>query len=155
MVETTLTRRALPLDAAPSWTERQHTGFRSDRTAGWARDSFAGALHGTPQARVEAWIETHLGEPITLGRLCEVAGVGARCLQKSFDARRGMSPLRFVTERRLVAAHRRLSQAHPLPSVKAVALDLGFHHLGRFAQSYRRLIGESRSETLAARLRSS
>jgi len=100
---------------------------------------------------LEGWIEAHLGEPITLGRLCQVAGVGARCLQKTFESRRGMSPMRFVTERRLSAAYHRLSHAAPNAGVTGIALELGFDHLGRFAQMYRQVIGESPSQTLAAR----
>lgn len=112
----------------------------------------AGEVSARRLALVEAWIDAHLGDPVTLGRLCQVAGVGARCLQKAFEARRGMSPMRFVAERRVMEAHRRLSDAEPVPSVKAVALDLGFHHLGRFAASYRQLVGEAPSATRAARL---
>jgi len=100
---------------------------------------------------LEDWIDAHLDEPLTLGRLCRVAGVGARCLQKAFDYRRGMSPMRFVVERRLAVAYLRLGEAAPDASVARVALDLGFDHLGRFAQIYRQVIGESPSQTLAAR----
>ncbi len=100
---------------------------------------------------LEGWIDAHLGEPLTLGRLCQVAGVGARCLQKTFEYRRGMSPMRFVIERRLAAAHRRLDQSAPGDSVTRIALELGFDHLGRFAQVYRQVVGESPSQTMAAR----
>jgi AraC-like DNA-binding protein len=86
---------------------------------------------------LERWIEAHLHEPLTLGRLCQVAGVGARCLQKAFEVRRGMSPMRFVAERRLAAAHERLRRAAPDASVTRIAMELGFDHLGRFAQMYR------------------
>lgn len=110
-----------------------------------------GDLSWTRIRDLESWIEAHLGEPITLGRLCQVAGVGARCLQKTFESRRGMSPMRFVAERRLAAAHQRLIHAAPDASVTHVALELGFDHLGRFAQMYRQVIGESPSQTLAAR----
>lgn len=106
-----------------------------------------GQLSAARLALIEDWIDGHLGDPITLGRLCTVAGVGARCLQKSFESRRGLSPMRFVIERRIVEAHRRLSSPDPKLSVKAVALDLGFHHLGRFADYYRQLLGESPSAT--------
>jgi AraC-like DNA-binding protein len=137
----------------------------SELAHGQARlvELFAGAVLGASAARgvqglaaaglrrVEAWIDAHLGEPITLGRLCEVAGVGERSLQKAFETRRGMSPMRFVHERRIAAAYRHLSRRDAATSVKAVALGLGFAHLGRFAQAYRELVGELPSETLASR----
>ena len=107
------------------------------------------------QARIrdlEGWIEAHLDEPLTLGRLCQAAGVGARCLQKTFEYRRGMSPMRYVTERRLTAAYHLLKHAVPGDSVTRIALELGFGHLGRFAQMYRQVIGESPSQTLASRV---
>jgi AraC-like DNA-binding protein len=109
--------------------------------------------HLTPErARdLEGWIDAHLDEPLTLGRLCQVAGVGARCLQRTFEARRGVSPMRFVAERRLAAAFQRLDRAPPDASVTRIALELGFDHLSRFAQIYRQVIGESPSQTLAAR----
>ncbi|MGZ8273177.1 MAG: helix-turn-helix domain-containing protein [Burkholderiaceae bacterium] len=99
-------------------------------------------------AGLESWIEDHLDVPLTIGRLCAVSGVGERCLQKEFHLRRGMSPMRFVTERRLAAARERLLRAGPRNDVTSVAVDLGFGHVGRFAQLYREVFGESPSETL-------
>jgi AraC-like DNA-binding protein len=98
---------------------------------------------------LEDWIESHLDEPITMGMLCRVAGVGERCLQKSFFYRRGISPMRFVTERRLLSAHRFLCNAPPSATVTDAALQFGFSHLGRFSVSYRDAIGESPSQTLS------
>jgi AraC-like DNA-binding protein len=126
-------------------------------------DLMAGlALFGAVEARLgelalqrardlEGWIDAHLEEPLTLGQLCRIAGVGARCLQKTFEYRRGMSPMRFVMERRLATAYRRFRQAAPDTTVARTALDLGFDHMGRFAQLYRQVIGELPSQTLAAR----
>lgn len=110
-----------------------------------------GALSASRLAALEAWIDAHLAEPLTLGRLCAQAGVGARCLQKAFEARRGMSPMRHVAERRFAAARQRLLQASPPETVTTVALDCGFDHMGRFAQGYRQIFGESPSQTLAGR----
>jgi len=114
-------------------------------------DERPGELSQARARDLEGWIDAHLGEPLTLGRLCQVAGVGARCLQKTFEYRRGMSPMRFVTERRLTAAHRRLVHAPPNVNVTRIAMELGFGHLSRFAEMYRQLIGESPSQTLAGR----
>jgi AraC-like DNA-binding protein len=99
-------------------------------------------------ANLEAWIEANLSEPITLGRLCKVCGVGQRALQLAFRARRGLSPMRFVAERRLAAAHRLLAGGGPNDDVTGIAVGLGFSHLGRFAAMYRRAYGESPSQTL-------
>lgn len=99
-------------------------------------------------AYLEEWISAHLGEPITMGRLCEVARVGDRSLQLAFQARRGMSPMRFVCERRLEAAHRLISGASGRHGVTEVATSLGFTHLGRFATAYREVFGESPSQTM-------
>jgi AraC-like DNA-binding protein len=111
----------------------------------------AGSLSLARVVDLEDWIDAHLDTPISLGRLCQVAGVGERCLQKAFERRRGMSPMRFVTERRILAAYQRLAHAGLAVSVTAVALELGFEHLGRFAHLYRHVIGESPSQTLATR----
>lgn len=99
---------------------------------------------------LEAWIDSNLHETITMGLLCRVAGVGDRTLQKSFLYRRGISPMRFVAERRLLAAHQWLAGAAPGATVTDAALRFGFSHLGRFSVSYRQAIGESPSQTLAA-----
>ena len=107
---------------------------------------------GMRLGRVEDWIEAHLDEPITLGRLCTVAGVGARALMKIFESRRGMPPMRFVAERRLATAHARLLSAAPR-EVADVATSVGFTHLGRFAIAYRQVFGESPSQTLRRRPR--
>lgn len=97
---------------------------------------------------LEAWIEAHLEEPISVGRLCNLAGVGERALQKAFESRRGMSPLRFVTERRLAVARRSLSRPDRCEDVTQIAHRLGFAHTGRFAAVYRQVFGESPSATL-------
>ena len=99
-------------------------------------------------ADLEDWIESHLDEPITLGRLCKVAGVGGRALAKIFESRRRMSPMHYVMERRLAAVHVRLLRSSTADEVTKIATDLGFTHLGRFAIAYRETFGESPSQTL-------
>ena len=102
-------------------------------------------------AEVEAWIEAHLGEAITMGRLCAATGVSARSLQLAFQRRHGMSPMRFVFERRLAAVHRRIVGGDGREDVTGIATSLGFTHLGRFAVAYREAYGESPSQTLRRR----
>ena len=97
---------------------------------------------------VEEWIDTHLADPITLGRLCAVAGVGDRHLESAFSAHRGQKPLQFVMARRLAWVRLRLLESKAGDSVTQLAHDAGFIHLGRFAARYRSAYGESPSATL-------
>jgi AraC-like DNA-binding protein len=101
---------------------------------------------------VEEWIDAHLHEAITLGRLCEVAGVGGRCLQKTFLERRGSTPIQYVINRRLEAARRSLLGAVGAVEVTSVAMACGFSHMGRFSTMYRQRFGESPSRTLRRRV---
>jgi AraC-like DNA-binding protein len=98
-------------------------------------------------ARLQRWVDAHLDQDITLDRLCAVAGVGPRSLQKALLAARGQTPHEFVTARRLAEARRRLTGSSSPVRVSTVALDCGFRHLGRFSASYRAAFGESPVET--------
>lgn len=97
---------------------------------------------------VEEWIDAHLADPITLGRLCAVAGVGDRYFESAFRAHRGQTPLQFVMARRLAWVRRNLLESRPGDSVTQLAHDAGFVHLGRFAARYRSAYCESPSATL-------
>lgn len=108
-------------------------------------------LRAARAQRLEAWIDAHLTERITLDRLCGVSGVGGRCLQKTFEVRHGTSPLEFVMQRRLAAARERLLRAPSGAQVIDIALDVGVTHMGRFAQRYRAVFGELPSVTLRRR----
>lgn len=99
-------------------------------------------------ADLEDWIEANLAEGISLGQLCEFAQVGERSLQLAFQARRGMSPMRFIAERRLAIANQRILSAGTSEDVTAIATKVGFTHLGRFSMAYRAAFGESPSQTL-------
>ena len=104
-------------------------------------------------ANLEGWIEANLEAPITAGQLCRIAGVSRRGLEKIFESRRGMSPMRFVTERRLAAAQRLLRAAAPGDDVTRVALGLGFNHAGRFSALYKQTYGELPSQALKRALK--
>ena len=110
-------------------------------------------VSATRLASLEDWIEAHLSEPLTIGRLCKAAGVGERALQKAFETRRGVSPMRFVAERRLAGAFRRLTARAPEADVTSVAMGLGFSHMGRFASLYRQAFGETPLQSLRRAVR--
>ena len=124
----------------------------ADQVLGTRPSSSVPALGIQRIRMVEAWIDAHLADPITLGRLCAVAGVGDRYLESAFRAHRGQTPLQFVMARRLARVRRRLLESEPGDSVTQLAHDAGFVHLGRFAARYRSAYRESPSATLRHRL---
>ena len=96
-----------------------------------------------------AILKESLEIPVGIGELCEKLGVGERTLFLSCAEAFGQSPARLLAELRLNAARRALSQPTPLTSVTRVAIQFGFMHFGRFAESYVRQFGELPSATLA------
>jgi AraC-like DNA-binding protein len=122
-------------------------GMLADALAGLPVTQTASRVATRRVAELEAWIEDNLGEHITLARLCAMAQASERSLQQAFQARRGMSPMRFVCERRLAAARRRIVAADTGDGITEIATSLGFTHLGRFAIAYREAFGESPSRT--------
>jgi AraC-like DNA-binding protein len=99
--------------------------------------------------RVEAYIDAHAREPLVLADLVAVAGVSTRTLQSGFLAVHGMSPMRYLQQRRLARAREDLLRAAPETTVAEIARRLGFAAAGRFSLLYRQCFGESPSETRA------
>jgi AraC family ethanolamine operon transcriptional activator len=87
---------------------------------------------------------------VTVADLSAVARVTQRTLEYAFRDNFGMSPLGFLNLRRYHATRKDLLAADPkTATVSEIALNNGFHHLGRFAVHYKKLFGESPSQTLA------
>ena len=86
----------------------------------------------------------------TVGELCAACEVPRRTLNRAFQNALGMGPATYLRRLRLNRARRVLQEEkYGLTSVTDVALDLGFWHLGRFAEQYKELFGESPHETLS------
>jgi AraC-like DNA-binding protein len=119
----------------------------------WARFQDDSPEAAPRQVRlVEKYIEAHAQDPLTVGDLAEVAGASARSLYRAFRRHRGYSPMAFLKSVRLDRARKMLMNAGDDATVTQVALDLGYHHFGRFSVEYRRRFGERPSQTLRKRL---
>jgi AraC family ethanolamine operon transcriptional activator len=99
---------------------------------------------------VEDYVDAVKSEqPIHISELCSALVVSRRTLHRAFHETLGIGPAEYLRLRRLSAVHRTLSSAYSTPmSVTRTALDAGFSDLGRFAVYYRRLYGETPSQTL-------
>ena len=98
------------------------------------------------------YMESNIGNAVSLANAAQYAGVGLRALQKGFHTHLGVSPTVWWRNKRLDLAHGMLSGGDAgQVNVKSVALGLGFYNVGEFAARYRSRFGEFPSETLKRR----
>ena len=89
-------------------------------------------------------------EPLHISALCLALSVSERTLRKAFHRIHGLPPCRRLRILRLSRARRALLIADcELATVTAIATNFGFVELGRFSVEYRKLFGESPSQTLS------
>lgn len=103
----------------------------------------------THHARFETlcqYIDNHLTHSLRIEELTQVAHMSERTLYHLFKRAAGTSPQTFIRARKLDQVRQRLQEPGTY-SVTAVALDHGFPHLGRFADTYRKRFGELPSQT--------
>jgi AraC-like DNA-binding protein len=85
----------------------------------------------------------------SVAELCAAYEVPRRTLNRAFQTELGMGPATYLRRVRLNGARRALRQRSARSAtVTDVALEFGFWHLGRFAEQYDKLFGESPHETL-------
>ena len=88
-------------------------------------------------------------EPLHISALCRVLAVSERTLRKAFHKIRGLPPCRHLRMLRLSEARRALLAAdYKRMTVTEIATGCGFLELGRFSVEYRKVFGESPSQTL-------
>ncbi|WP_226977992.1 helix-turn-helix domain-containing protein [Vibrio navarrensis] len=90
----------------------------------------------------------HNGEyPLSISEMCAIACVSQRTLHNCFEQELGVSPATFLRECRLNAVRRVLLDQSQQRAISDVALGFGFYHLGTFNHYYKRLFGETPSQT--------
>lgn len=98
----------------------------------------------------EEYMRGNLHLPIMIEDIAQAAGTGVRNLQASFRERYGRTPMAVLRDLRLERAWQDLSNPAPQTTVTDVATGLGFFHLGRFSEQYRKKFGCTPIETLRA-----
>jgi AraC-like DNA-binding protein len=96
--------------------------------------------------RAIAYIETHAAQPITVDDIAQAARISTRGLQYAFRRALGISPMTYLRDVRLAAAHDELRR-DPHPVVSQIARRWGFGSASRFAAFYRARYGVNPSQT--------
>ena len=99
------------------------------------------------QAEILALAE--VDEPVQISALCAALSISERTLRKAFHRVHGLPPCRHLRMLRLQQARCALivTDSH-LTTVTEIATGFGFLELGRFSVEYRKVFGESPSQTL-------
>lgn len=95
------------------------------------------------------FIHSRLSEPLRLSELCRHAKLKIRSLEYGFREVTGLTPVAYIRSLRLNAVRKALQQnaSGPQRSISEIATDVGFWHLSQFSSDYRRLFGETPTET--------
>ncbi len=94
----------------------------------------------------------HSDQVTTVPDLCERLHVSRRTLQYCFEDVLGISPMQYLRIIRLNGARRHLRESSSTSrTVQDVAADWGFWHFSQFSSDYRKLFGQSPSESLRQR----
>jgi AraC-like DNA-binding protein len=120
------------------------TTAEKTHSAGWHR-------HQQVMLRFREWLDANNHRAVYLEEVCTALEVSAPTLRRCCEEHLGMSPMQYLGLRRLNLARQELQRRNSRTSVTATAMNFGFWHLGRFADEYRSLFGETPSATLARR----
>lgn len=98
------------------------------------------------------FIDENFAHITRISTVAQTVGISSRQLQYVFTRHLGTTPIQYLREVRLLAAHQLLLRANPAQgdSVSSIASKVGFDHLGRFSAYYGQKFGSAPSRTLAA-----
>lgn len=104
-------------------------------------------------AQARDYVLAQRDQVIGVPQLCERLHVSRRTLQYCFEDVLGISPIQFLRIIRLNGARRHLREDFSASkTVRDVAADWGFWHFSQFSSDYRKLFGQSPSESLRQRV---
>lgn len=104
----------------------------------------------TPVGKAVWFVETRLGQELTLAEVAAQAGVSRFHLSRAFGAATGVSLMRYLRGRRLTQAARAL--AGGARDILAVALDAGYGSHEAFTRAFREQFGRTPEAVRAAGL---
>jgi AraC-like DNA-binding protein len=103
-----------------------------------------------PVRRAMVFIEAHLDEDLTVAQIAAASRLSPRGLQVAFRRELDTTPMAYLLDARLEAAHRDLQAGDPMSgaTVAAIAARWRLPHRGRFAAAYRHRYGQDPATTL-------
>ena len=101
--------------------------------------------------KIQCYVEETGHYPLTISELCKITFVSRRTLQYFFEREFSCSPIQYLRDCRLNEIRRTLLTESCLNSdvfIADIAFEHGFFHISTFNQHYKRLFGETPSQTI-------
>jgi AraC family transcriptional regulator len=98
-------------------------------------------IHELTVQGVIAYMQSHLGESLSLGRLSDVGGFSPWHLDRIFARETGLATMRYLTLLRIEAAKNAALSSDQ--RIIEIAYDVGFNSLGSFGKRFTHLVGMS------------
>lgn len=110
-----------------------------------------GGLTGRKLRMVGDFVEEHLAQDVSLDDLANLAGLSAFHFSRAFKQSTGLTPHKFVVERRLERGRRALVDTQD--PIAAIAQACGFADQAHFARTFKQRFGVSPTEMRSAQAR--
>ena len=120
-----------------------HVYDRYDRSR--AADRIKGRLTRRQIEIVDRYVRDNIGKDLSIVELAGILQLSPAYFCRAFSKTVGVSPHRFILNRRISIARQRLQQGSA-PSLAELADDLGFGNHAHFSSVFRQLVGCSPSE---------
>jgi AraC-like DNA-binding protein len=103
-----------------------------------------GGLSAGTMRRIREYVEVHLSENINLTMLSAVAGVSMHHFAREFKQSAGVTPHRYLTQKRVERAQEMLAQTNL--SLSEIAYSTGFADQSHLARHFRHMVGTTPRE---------
>ncbi|RKQ38852.1 AraC family transcriptional regulator [Enterobacter sp. R1(2018)] len=114
----------------------------------WRLPAVRGGLAPVVLRNIQAWIEQHLSEPLTLADLALEAGLSEFHFARMFKQSTRLAPHQYVMQRRMARAEALVR--HTSLSLTEIALSCGFSSASHFSNRFKAAIGITPSQLRAA-----
>lgn len=107
-------------------------------------DDVASPLSKPVLARVLSFVDENIGNDISVASLANVAGISTFHFSRMFTTTTGLSPHKYIVQRRIICAQERLTSTNECLS--DIAHDLGFSSQSHMTSAFKRSLGVTPSK---------
>ncbi|CCH02657.1 transcriptional regulator, AraC family [Fibrella aestuarina BUZ 2] len=124
--------------------------FYTDQLTKLTEQLYANADQTARVVRARRFIDTHFAEPLTLVDIAAAACCSPYHFSREFKRHYGLTPLHYLTDKRMAEARRLLNANRPVAEVCGA---VGYESLGTFSTLVKKRMGQSPGTLKRARMK--